>query len=189
MSGPATPTVPTTRRAARVLVLGPGHRVLLVWAEMGYSAEPQRRPDDTGFWALPGGGVEPGESYPEAALRELHEETGIVAAGPLPLIARREATFRWDGRAIHSLEQYFLARVASDAIDTSGWTETDTRWMREIRWWGIADALATEEIVRPPGIIELAGRIIAGNMPVEPVVLPERPVVRVRAASRPGEGT
>ncbi len=30
------------------------------------------------WWELPGGGIDPGESYLDAAIRELHEKTGIV---------------------------------------------------------------------------------------------------------------
>lgn len=36
-------------------------------------------PPMTGEWSLPGGRVEPGEPIRVAALRELHEETGVTA--------------------------------------------------------------------------------------------------------------
>jgi 8-oxo-dGTP diphosphatase len=48
-----------------------GGEVLLI--ERGKSGPLQ------GFWSLPGGRIEPGEPVREAALREVLEETGIVA--------------------------------------------------------------------------------------------------------------
>lgn len=160
------------RRAARVLVIGPGDRLLLLWAEVGRSVEPERRPDATGFWALPGGGVEPGETHAVAAVRELKEETGIVADTALVEIAHRVAHFPWDGKPYRSIERYYLARTTQTAIDTSGWTDGDRKWMREVRWWSIPDLKATGDIVRPPGMIDLALQIICGETVKLPVELP-----------------
>ena len=35
--------------------------------------------DETGMFLMPGGGIEPGEQPMAAAVRELHEETGLTA--------------------------------------------------------------------------------------------------------------
>jgi ADP-ribose pyrophosphatase YjhB (NUDIX family) len=45
----------------------------------------RRNPPDAGFWGFPGGHVEFGESLKAAAVRELFEETGLVAE-PLELL-------------------------------------------------------------------------------------------------------
>lgn len=54
----------------KVLVVRPDRRVLV----LKRSITDERRP---GEWDFPGGGVEPGESPNEGAVRELYEETGI----------------------------------------------------------------------------------------------------------------
>ncbi|WP_089717334.1 NUDIX hydrolase [Candidatus Entotheonella palauensis] len=40
-----------------------------------------------GFWSVPGGHVDPGETPQQAAVRELFEEAGIAPTGPLWLVA------------------------------------------------------------------------------------------------------
>ena len=48
-------------------------------------------------WFCPGGGLETGEGYEQAARRELFEETGIVAEELGPVVLERTVRFTWDG--------------------------------------------------------------------------------------------
>jgi ADP-ribose pyrophosphatase YjhB (NUDIX family) len=63
------------RRAGAVVV--DGDRVLLI------SMQP---PGESRWWHFPGGGIEAGETPEQAARRELHEETGLVARSMRPLL-------------------------------------------------------------------------------------------------------
>lgn len=42
-----------------------------------------RRSDTPDAWQMPQGGIDPGEAPATAALRELHEETGVTSAAPV----------------------------------------------------------------------------------------------------------
>jgi len=51
---------------------------------------------DAGAWMIPKGGIEPGETPIDAALREFEEETGTRVAGePFPLSKVRQAGGKW----------------------------------------------------------------------------------------------
>lgn len=59
---------------AGVLLVNPADRVLL--------ARRSTKVSSPKLWAIPGGGVEPGEDPAVAALREFHEEMGLRVALP-----------------------------------------------------------------------------------------------------------
>src|SRR4051794_6467454 len=112
-----TPPRPVVRNAARVLLLDPDDRVLLVLG--GDPADPAAGT----WWITPGGGVEPGEDARAAALREAFEETGHRVEDLRGPVARRSSVFPFDGRLIEQREQYFVARVPAFEPVSKGWTE------------------------------------------------------------------
>jgi 8-oxo-dGTP diphosphatase len=60
---------------------------IAVWRSGQVLLVERAKPPVAGLWSLPGGHIEPGERAADAALRELHEETGVIAdvIGPVTI--------------------------------------------------------------------------------------------------------
>ena len=101
-------------------------------------------------WGLPKGGVESGETLPQAALREVAEETGIEGEvdGELGSIDyffySREA-----GGRIHKTVHYYLMHA------TGGDTARHDHEVSEARWVGLSEAL---ELMTYPNEREMVRR-------------------------------
>lgn len=88
-------------------------------------------PPMRGAWTLPGGLVEAGERLAEAALRELHEEVGVVAEVVGPSLTPTEIILRdADARARHHYVIHPHAAVWRSGEPKPGPEALGVRWAR-----------------------------------------------------------
>jgi 8-oxo-dGTP pyrophosphatase MutT (NUDIX family) len=144
------------RRAARVLLVDNEERVLMFH---GYDPA---RPDHS-YWFTPGGGLDPGESSVDGAVRELAEETGLRRApGSLGEPVWRETTeFPFDGAWYRQEQDFYLVRVPSWEVDTAGFDEIERGSIDGFRWWGLHELEATAERFYPAGLPSLLRSVLA----------------------------
>lgn len=139
------------RETARVLLTDSDNRVFLL--KTHFDPEVQLPPR----WITPGGGIDPGESPIQAAIRELYEETGLLVSQKElgPQIWKTEGIWRWgDGINQHSYVDYFFQLLVDDfKVDESNWTDDERRDILEYRWWTVNDLIDSGESVGPIGLV------------------------------------
>jgi ADP-ribose pyrophosphatase YjhB (NUDIX family) len=136
------------RRAARVIVLDPDDRVLLMRYDDG--------PPNGSHWSTPGGGLNAGEAYQAAALRELEEETGWSDVVLLREVQRRSFEMAYGGRLVRERERLYLARTgqarrAIRGVEAMHASDGIAAW----RWWTLSQLDSTAEAVWPSGLADL----------------------------------
>jgi 8-oxo-dGTP pyrophosphatase MutT (NUDIX family) len=146
--------------AAHVLVIDPEERVLLVH---GPGVGP------AGYWVLPGGGVEPGESPVDVAIRELAQETGLQltesdVAGP---IGSGHVCFSFGDVTYRQQQHYFAAWIGGlDPVSTENdpfdpgesHSERDNRGPLSLDWWSLDDVqfhAASGDVLAPRDLAQI----------------------------------
>ena len=144
------------RLTARVLLLDPQGRILLMKGRLPSD------PGAPGAWFPVGGGVEPGETPSEAALREIREETGFSDASVGPVL--------WEGDQIHHdrkgrpvlvRESFMVAHCAGGEPARDGWQALEREFVDDIRWWTLAELAACAEPVFPRDLADRLGEILS----------------------------
>ena len=128
----------TERRAARGLLVTPERELLLMCMELPWLATP--------IWIVPGGGLNPGETWKEALVRELHEETGLRVTSVGPHVWERTLPIEHHATLTRLHERYFVVHTPRFDPDTKRLEQRERAWFREFRWWPLT-ALSADPAV------------------------------------------
>lgn len=137
------------RQAARLLVVAADEVLLFEDSDPGFP--------DLRWWVTPGGGIDRGESPLEAAVRELAEETGLVAQaddlqGP---VAHRVTVHGYSDQVLDQEEFFFILRTARYEISTAGHTESERERLKSHRWWPLEELATTDAWIWPENILQI----------------------------------
>ena len=138
------------RPSSRLLIVDEEGRLLLFWF----------RYEERSFWATPGGALEPGESFKQAAARELHEETGLTEPVGDEVWRRNTRFVGPDGAPIEAEEAYFLIRTRQKNVDFSRWTPDETDMIQKTAWLHANEIAALDDPVFPETISHVLAEVL-----------------------------
>ena len=157
------------RNAVRMVVRDRAGRVLL------FHTREITVPELGAWWELPGGGIESGEDPAAAAMRELHEETGLLVSRAQIGEPRWWRTAAFRHRHVRHLQHEVVMVVQLDAltpaIDVSNRLDYEQEDYLDQRWWPPAEIVRSTQRFYPGRLRQLLPRLLDGEAIDEPFEL------------------
>jgi ADP-ribose pyrophosphatase YjhB (NUDIX family) len=142
------------RPTSRLLVLDEDDRLLLMKTVAPDTSRLAR-------WITPGGGVDPGETHVEAAVRELHEETGQVVTEVGDVVRVDDFEVPWDDADhTHGHAEFFVVRLPHFEVVDDDWTDDERTDILESRWFTLDELMTGDEQVEPADLAGLLRQVL-----------------------------
>lgn len=108
------------------------------------------------LWSLPKGHLERGETFEQAAVREVAEETGITGSIVSPL-GTIDFWFVAEGRRIHKTVHHYLLRASSGAL-----SDADPE-VSEVAWVPLGDLTTRLAYADERGLVQRVPELLSGT--------------------------
>ena len=126
------------------------------------------------FWFLIGGGLEEGETFREAAERELREETGLTTEEVVfgAEIAEGTVHLKKNGQPLDIYQRFIVAKTEKNAVHPNNLDAWEQNAVKGLRWFSQKEIQTSKETLYPrmlkaylPQIISDLPKFLAGDIP------------------------
>ena len=158
------------RKSVKVLLLNEENELLLVCAD-----DPKTTAVDKTyygrFWYCVGGQMHPGESFEQAAVREIYEETGISQEDIVfgPIVWNGEFDMVLSGTLMHMDQTFLVAKTKKIQVSLTAPDEWEKQSIKKFAWFSLEKIQKSQEVIYPVVLSEYLPELLAGHYPKEPL--------------------
>jgi 8-oxo-dGTP pyrophosphatase MutT (NUDIX family) len=138
---------------ARVLLLNKKNELLLMLIE-DFDIGTLDGKKNKRFWCTVGGGIEGEETVSQAALREIHEETGIepdkIKLGPIVWSGYVDLVVK--GVPTRFFETYIVAKTKQREVALHNPTEDEKLVVKKLQWFSLRALRECPDVIFPEGL-------------------------------------
>ena len=134
-----------TRETARILLFDEEGRILLLFTHWDNRIAPPR-------WLTPGGGVDPGETNHEGAVRELFEETGLRVESLGEPVWRHTLTLPEGHSFDYADATYYVLHTTHFEPVNDNWMPNEFDDVLEVRWFTRSELEASTDDFDPEDV-------------------------------------